>query len=152
MSRPTIAWSPPPSHTDANSDETIARDFLSGIAALYSTPMFSNIGKKYPTEWASTILAILAMFIVAPLYYFYRKGPEIRMKSKFAQQVAKDRAKQLERRKSGAGGKAGVNGEKQGTEADEAVRNSDMDRSEEEEDKVEHTEEARPEEPHHDTL
>ena len=62
--------------------------------------VYSNIGKKYPEEWASTILAIVAIFVTSPVYYFYRKGPQIRMHSKFAQQVAKDREKQLQRRKS----------------------------------------------------
>lgn len=61
--------------------------------------VYSNIGKKYPEEWASTILGILAIFITAPVYYFYKKGPQIRMRSKFAQQVAKDRENQLNRRR-----------------------------------------------------
>ena len=85
--------------------------------------MYSNIGKKYPEEWASTILAILALFITSPIYYFYKKGPEIRMRSKFAQQVAKDRAKQLERRKSGAGGAANEK-ENAGTNATKGINNS----------------------------
>ena len=42
----------------------------------------------------------LAIFVTSPVYYFYKKGPQIRMKSKFAQQVAKDRQAQLERRRS----------------------------------------------------
>jgi hypothetical protein len=71
---------------------------------LTCPPVYSNIGKKYPEEWASTILGILALVVTAPVYYFYKKGPEIRMKSKFAQQVAKDREKQLKRRKDSATG------------------------------------------------
>lgn len=49
-----------------------ARDFLSGIAALYSSPMYSNIGKKYSVEWASTILAVLALLVTVPVVYFLR--------------------------------------------------------------------------------
>ena len=66
--------------------------------------MYSNIGKTHPTEWASTILAIIAIFVTSPIYYFYRKGPDIRSRSKFAQQVMQERKKQHERRKSSAGG------------------------------------------------
>ena len=73
--------------------------------------MYSNIGKKYPEEWASTILGILAIFITSPVYYFYKKGPQIRMRSKFAQQVARDREKQLKKRQSMADG----SGEKDGS-------------------------------------
>ena len=74
-----------------------ARDFLAGIAALYSTPMYENIPGKYRLQWASTILAVLAIFVTIPIYIFYWKGPVIREKSKFAQVLASDR-------KAGVGG------------------------------------------------
>ena len=80
--------------------------------------MYSYIGKKHPLEWASTILAIIALFVTAPVYYFYKKGPEIRMKSKFAQKVAKEREKNLQKRNKG---RAGAQHEKRtegGTAAD----------------------------------
>lgn len=44
-----------------------ARDFLAGVAAFYSSPMFTNIGDKYNVEWASTILAILAALVCIPV-------------------------------------------------------------------------------------
>lgn len=75
----------------ATGGNDFARDFLSGIAALYSTPMYANIGKKYPLEWASTILGILAIFVTTPIFYFYKNGPAIRMKSKFAKEIAEAR-------------------------------------------------------------
>lgn len=94
-----------------------------------SSIVFSNIGKKYPEEWASTILAILALIICAPVYYFYRKGPEIRMRSKFAQQVAKDRQAQLERRKNSAGD---VEHKEKVSGSDDGVRGEERDNTIEE--------------------
>lgn len=77
-----------------------ARDFLAGIAAMYSTPMYSNIGGKFHLQWASTILGCLALLVAIPIYVFYWKGPEIRRKSKFAQTLAADRELRQERRAS----------------------------------------------------
>lgn len=61
-----------------------ARDLLAGIAAFYSGPMFENIGGKFSYEWASTILACLALVILIPVYVIYKKGPQMRDHSKFA--------------------------------------------------------------------
>lgn len=99
----------------ATGGNDFAHDFPSGTAALYSTNMDSNIGKKYPEEWASTILAIFAIIITGPIYYFYRNGPQIRINPKFAQQVAKDREKQMQRRKTVVDGQRNrdMSGEKQ---------------------------------------
>jgi hypothetical protein len=68
-----------------------ARDLLAGISAMYATPMYTNIGNKYPTEYASTILACLSCLVVMPIYVFYWKGPQIRARSKFASTLAADR-------------------------------------------------------------
>ena len=53
--------------------------------------MFSNIGTKYPNEWAATILAIISIFVTAPIYYFYHNGERIRLNSKFAARIAAQR-------------------------------------------------------------
>lgn len=82
----------------ATGGNDFARDFLSGLATLYSTPMYENIGKKYPMEWASTILAIIAIFVTTPIFYFYKHGPEIRKRSKFAKQIAEEREREQEGR------------------------------------------------------
>lgn len=71
----------------ATAGNDFARDFLAGIAAMYSTPMFTNIGNKYPYEYASTILACVSILVTVPIYYFYRHGPEIRERSPFAKQM-----------------------------------------------------------------
>ncbi|KAJ5619464.1 hypothetical protein N7510_003448 [Penicillium lagena] len=71
----------------ATAGNDFTRDFLAGIAAMYSTPMFENIGHKFPYEYASTILACVAVLVTAPIYLFYRNGPAIRERSPFAKQM-----------------------------------------------------------------
>lgn len=73
--------------------------------------MYSNIGKKYPLEWASTILAILSLGVTLPIYYFYSHGPAIRKRSKFASRIAE------EREKGGRMGGEKMNGNGDGGEA-----------------------------------
>lgn len=77
---------------------------MAGIAALYSTPMYENIPGR-PLEYASTILACLAILVTIPIYFVYWKGPEIRAKSKFAESLDKSRevAKEKRRKSSLAG-------------------------------------------------
>lgn len=74
----------------ATGGNDFARDFLAGIAALYSTPMYENIGDKYPYEYASTILACISVLVTTPIYFFYRKGPAIRERSPFAKKVMEE--------------------------------------------------------------
>lgn len=83
----------------ATGGNALARDFLAGIAALYSTPMYTNIPGQ-PLEYASTILACLAFLVTIPIYIFYWKGPAIRAKSKFAEELASDRRANQGRRVS----------------------------------------------------
>lgn len=75
----------------ATGGNAFARDFLAGIAAMYATPLYTNLGPKYAVNYASTILACLSTLIVVPIYVFYWKGPQIRANSKFAQTLAADR-------------------------------------------------------------
>jgi hypothetical protein len=87
-----------PYSASATGGNVFARDFLAGIAAMYTTPMYSNIGGR----WASTILGCLAIFVTIPIYIFYWKGPQIRASSKFAQTLEADRARGANRRASRA--------------------------------------------------
>ena len=85
-----------PYAASATGGNGLARDFLAGIAALYSTPFYENIGGpeyKYHLEWPTTILAILAFFVTIPIYVFYWKGQWFRERSKFAQTLASDKEK-----------------------------------------------------------
>ncbi|KAL8717178.1 MAG: hypothetical protein Q9225_005554 [Loekoesia sp. 1 TL-2023] len=100
-----------PYSASATGGNALARDFLAGIAAMYSTPFYKNLPGPHKLEYPSTILACLAVVVTIPIYIFYWKGPIIREKSKFAQTLASDRKK-----KAGAGeskgGRAGSVGEK----------------------------------------
>ncbi|KAL1646891.1 hypothetical protein SLS58_003026 [Diplodia intermedia] len=81
-----------PYAASATGGNGFARDFLAGIAALYATPLYTNIGPKPKNlAYASTILACLAACVTVPIYVFYWKGPAIRARSKFAQEISSDR-------------------------------------------------------------
>ncbi|KAF7582939.1 Major Facilitator Superfamily protein [Clavispora lusitaniae] len=80
-----------PYSASATGGNGFARDFLAGIAAMYSEPMYTNIGKKRHLQWASTLLGCIAFLVSIPIYIFYWKGPQIRERSKFAQTLAADK-------------------------------------------------------------
>ncbi|KAJ5688846.1 major facilitator superfamily domain-containing protein [Penicillium macrosclerotiorum] len=89
-----------PYSASATGGNGFARDFLAGLSAMYATPMYSNIGGKFHLQWASTILACLAIFVTIPIYIFYWNGPQIRASSKFAQTLEADRLRGASRRAS----------------------------------------------------
>jgi hypothetical protein len=81
----------------ATGGNDLARDFLAGVAALYTTPMYTKIPGR-PLEYASTILACLAVLVTAPIYIFYKNGRQIRDKSKFAQTLDQGRQQSMSRK------------------------------------------------------
>ena len=83
-----------PYSASATGGNALARDFLAGISAMYANPLYNRLG----LEWASTLLAFLAILVAIPVYVFYWKGPAIRERSKFAQSLADDRKKNGGRR------------------------------------------------------
>ncbi|KAJ5925377.1 hypothetical protein N7454_008016 [Penicillium verhagenii] len=82
-----------PYSASATGGNGFARDFLAGVAAMYSVPMYSNMGHKHKLEWPSTLLGFLAIIFTIPIYVFYWYGPSIREKCPFAQTLASDRKK-----------------------------------------------------------
>ncbi|POS83983.1 putative MFS multidrug transporter [Erysiphe pulchra] len=64
-----------------------ARDFLAGVLTIPATPFFTNIGSN-PLANASTILACISLILVMAVYIIYWKGPELRHRSPFAQQLS----------------------------------------------------------------
>ena len=66
-----------------------SRDFLAGILTIPSTPFFTNIGKSKGRnlEYASTILFCIATLLIVAVYIIYWKGPVLRKRSPFAQQL-----------------------------------------------------------------
>ncbi|OAL75673.1 MFS multidrug transporter [Trichophyton violaceum] len=87
-----------PYSASATGGNALARDFLAGIAALYSTPMYRSIKHTYHLEIPSTILGCISFLVTVPIYIFYWKGPQIRARSKFAQGVARNRNELKHRR------------------------------------------------------
>ncbi|KAF8996092.1 MFS general substrate transporter [Hymenopellis radicata] len=73
-----------PYSASATGGNAFARDFLAGVAAMYSIPFYENIGDRYALEWPSTILGCIGILVVIPVYIFYWNGPAIRERSKFA--------------------------------------------------------------------
>ncbi|KAI3614772.1 hypothetical protein CBS9595_004043 [Malassezia furfur] len=82
-----------PYSASATGGNALARDFLAGISAMYSVPMYTQIGSNehLQSAWATTILAILAIVAVLPVFLFYWKGELIRSRSPFAQEIMKAR-------------------------------------------------------------
>lgn len=65
-----------------------SRDFLAGVLTVPATPFFQNIGGKQHLQKASTILFCIAFVLVIAVYVIYWKGPVLRKRSPFAQQLA----------------------------------------------------------------
>lgn len=82
-----------PYSASATGGNGFARDLLAGIATMYSTPMYSNIGNRFHLQWASTLLGCIGVIAMIPVYLFYFYGPRVRERSKFAQLLEADREK-----------------------------------------------------------
>ncbi|ORY18162.1 major facilitator superfamily domain-containing protein [Clohesyomyces aquaticus] len=67
-----------------------SRDFLAGVLTLPATPFYQNIpSSSNPNHlaYASTILFCIASMLVLAVYVIYWKGPALRARSPFAQQL-----------------------------------------------------------------
>ena len=64
-----------------------ARDFLAGILTVPAAPFFQNIGRKDHIADATTILFCISVLLVISVYVIYWKGPVLRKRSPFAQQL-----------------------------------------------------------------
>ena len=73
-----------------------ARDFLAGVLTVPATPFFTNIGAESGKnlQYASTILFCISFVLVIAVYVIYWKGPVMRKKSPFAQQLAEQRVEE----------------------------------------------------------
>ncbi|CAD0109990.1 unnamed protein product [Aureobasidium uvarum] len=77
-----------------------SRDFLAGVLTVPATPFYTNIGGEHHLEYASTILACIALLLVVSVYVIYWKGPVLRKRSPFAQQLSSAREENGGRRSS----------------------------------------------------
>ena len=76
------------------------RDFLAGMCALYTGPLYKKLGIRN----SYLVLFGLASLFCIPVYIFYFKGAAIRARSKFASKLAEEREKQEEKmRKASVG-------------------------------------------------
>ncbi|KAL8725698.1 MAG: hypothetical protein Q9181_006316 [Wetmoreana brouardii] len=64
-----------------------SRDFLAGVLTIPATPFFTNIGGEQHLQKASTILFCISFVLVIAVYVIYYKGPTLRARSPFAQQL-----------------------------------------------------------------
>ncbi|KAI4256118.1 MAG: hypothetical protein LQ352_002225 [Teloschistes flavicans] len=64
-----------------------SRDFLAGVLTIPATPFFTNIGGERHLQLASTILFCISFVLVIAVYVIYWKGPVLRARSPFAQQL-----------------------------------------------------------------
>ncbi|KAG6888248.1 hypothetical protein C0992_009204 [Termitomyces sp. T32_za158] len=73
---------------------TVIRSAVAAAFPLFTTQMFQNLG----VNWASTLLGLLGLILAPSPFLFYRYGPQIRMKSRFAPctdlKIAKEIAEQ----------------------------------------------------------
>lgn len=80
-----------PYSASATGGNGFARDFMAGVLTLPATPFFQNIpNSSNPNHlaYASTILFCISFILVAAVYVIYWKGPVLRKRSKFAQQLS----------------------------------------------------------------
>jgi hypothetical protein len=77
--------------------------------------VYTNIPGK-PLQYATIILGCLAFFVTMPIYVFYKKGPVIRERSKFAQSLDRSRQESYVKRKKSVAGPGEM---KQATEKEE---------------------------------
>ncbi|KAF1816949.1 MFS general substrate transporter [Eremomyces bilateralis CBS 781.70] len=89
-----------PYAASATGGNDFARDLLAGIAGLYAHPFYRNID-TYP-RWTlslpTIILAAIAIPVTIPIYIFYHKGPNLRLESKFAEELEKARRLRLSKK------------------------------------------------------
>ncbi|KAH7079148.1 major facilitator superfamily domain-containing protein [Paraphoma chrysanthemicola] len=64
-----------------------SRDILAGVCSFYTGPMYKKLGVKNAT-W---VLFALSVVVCIPVYVIYKKGPQIRAKSKYAREIEQER-------------------------------------------------------------
>lgn len=64
-----------------------ARDLLAGVSAMYAVP-FYQVFQTLTLEWPTTILSIISVLGIIPIYVFYFNGPAVRRRSRLAVPVS----------------------------------------------------------------
>lgn len=61
------------------------------------------MGYPHSIQYASLLLALVAIFVTSPIIYFYLNGERIRKASKFASRIQEQRDAEAEEEKKGGG-------------------------------------------------
>jgi len=95
-----------------------ARDFLAGVLTVPATPFFQNMAAERGKSlgYACTILFCISLALVTAVYVVYWKGPVLRKRSQFAQQIAAARGDDGGRRLSRISSNVGI-----GQQASESI-------------------------------
>lgn len=82
-----------PYSASATGGNGFCRDFLAGIAALYTRKFYTNIGTGTELQLAAPtwILCGIGILLCVPVYVFYYKGWWFRKRSPYAQQLEQER-------------------------------------------------------------
>lgn len=64
-----------------------SRDVLAGLCSFYTGPMYRRLGVTNAT-W---VLFALSVVVCIPVYVIYKKGPQIRARSKYAKEIGDER-------------------------------------------------------------
>jgi hypothetical protein len=69
------------------------RDFLAGIAALYSSRFYQSIdtGSRWQLAYPTFILSAIGIGLNVPVWYFYFRGEQLLRKSPYADQLEQER-------------------------------------------------------------
>ncbi|KAI5361916.1 Putative major facilitator superfamily, MFS transporter superfamily [Septoria linicola] len=82
-----------PFAASATGGNGFCRDFLAGIAAIYTVPMYENIAPNsdWMTVTPTLMLAGIGAVLVGPVYYFFFRGAKLRARSKYATYLERQR-------------------------------------------------------------
>jgi hypothetical protein len=69
------------------------RDFLAGVAALYSSRFYQSIdtGSRWQLALPTFILSAIGLGLNVPVWYFFFRGEQLRHKSPYANQLEQER-------------------------------------------------------------
>jgi hypothetical protein len=82
-----------PYSASATGGNGFCRDFLAGLAALYSTRFYKAIdpGSRWQLAYPTYILCAIAIGLNIPVWIFYHRGEYFRRKSPYAHQLEQQR-------------------------------------------------------------
>ncbi|KAI1635261.1 major facilitator superfamily domain-containing protein [Biscogniauxia mediterranea] len=76
-----------PYSASATGGNGFARDFLAGILTWAAAPYYNSFQGEFGLQTANTILAVVSLILVAATFFIYFKGPSMRRRSSFAEQL-----------------------------------------------------------------